>query len=86
MALGDDPRGGIDKIAAASAEHMSPHDVQVMREIILKYATNAKDYDGFPTNDKLIENYNGRIAAEDIITSWTVLSEGALNKFMDDHY
>ena len=43
MQLGSDPRGGIDKIAAASLKHYSKSDDAEIKKIVGNYMTGVKD-------------------------------------------
>ena len=39
-----------------------------------------------PDGSKIIERWNGQLAAEEAIKGWNNISEPALNKFMSDYF
>ena len=87
MQLGNDPHGGLDKIAAGCAAHMTEADNDELRRIIGNYMTGAKNLvNDMPNGDKWLEKYHASLAAEDAIRGWVELSEGAMEKFMKDNF
>ena len=42
--------------------------------------------DGMPNGSKVLEKWNGQLAAEEALKTWNELSEPALEKFMKDHF
>jgi len=63
MALGDDPKGGIDLISAASARHGTDEDNKTIKRIFMGYSTGAKNDEGLPNGEKIIEKWNAQLAA-----------------------
>jgi hypothetical protein len=86
MQLGDDPKGGIDKIAFASLKKYSRADDAEIKKIVGEYMTGAKDSNGIPNGDQWLQEYHATLAARDLIGQWTEVSEGALDKFMEDGF
>ena len=58
MALGDDPRGGLDKISAASAAHNSDDDNRRLKALFDEYTTGAKGSNGLPNGERMVEKWN----------------------------
>jgi hypothetical protein len=85
MTLNGDPRGGIDNIYAASIKHSSPDDAQYLKDTFESYTTGAKS-EGIPNGQHILTKWNAQLAGEEILRSWVSLSEGALQKFMADHF
>lgn len=86
MALDNDPMGGIDKISAAVAQHMGQGDNIDLKRIFENYMTGAKGADGTPNGERWLEESHARLASEEAIRGWVELSEGAVEKFMDDFF
>jgi len=86
MTLGNDPMGGIDKISAANAMHNSDADNKQLAELFEHYSTGAKGANGLPNGERWIEKWQASLAAEEIIRSWATVSEGAVEKFVKDHF
>lgn len=86
MQLGDDPKGGIDKIAVAALKHDSRADDSELRKIVGNYMTGAKDENGIPNGEQWLQEVNANFAARDLIDSWAQVSSGALDKFMKDNF
>lgn len=86
MQLGDDPKGGIDKIAAASLKKYSRADDAEIKKIVGEYMTGAKDENGIPNGEQWLQEYHATLAARDLIGQWTEVSEGAMDKFMKDSF
>jgi len=70
MAIGDDPRGGIDKIAVASLKHIKDEDTKFIKEVVEGYLTGGKGPNGLPNGDKILERAQAQLAAEEIIHTW----------------
>jgi len=64
MSLGTDPRGGLDKISAACAAHMTDNDNSILSKIFDSFTTGAKGSDGLPNGDRWIEKYHAELASE----------------------
>lgn len=59
MQLGDDPKGGIEKIAIAATEKYSRGDDAEIKKIVFEYETGAKDENGIPNGEKWLQKYHG---------------------------
>lgn len=86
MKIGDDPKGGIDRISAAQISHNSEQDNEHLRKIFRKYATTVRESDGAPSGEKKLEKWGAMLASEEAIRGWNELSEPALEKFMKDNF
>ena len=86
MALGDDPRGGLDKISAASAAHNSDDDNRRLKALFDEYTTGAKGSNGLPNGERMVEKWNAQLASREALSLWVELSEGAKDKFMVDNF
>jgi hypothetical protein len=78
MTLNGDPRGGIDNIYAASIRHSTPDDDRFMSEVFETYYTGAKGPDGVPNGNRILTKWNAQLASEEILRSWSSVSEGAV--------
>jgi len=87
MALGDDPRGGIDKISAASIKHSNPEDDRYLEKLFDGYSSAGKTPEGLPSSeDRVLNKWNTQLASEDVMRQWVELSDGAMEKFMKDNF
>jgi hypothetical protein len=86
MGLPGDPRGGLDKISAALAAHNSESDNRKLKEILESYTTGAKGPDGTPNRERWLEKWNAQLAAKECLGLWATLSDGAVEKFMDQNF
>lgn len=87
MALGDDPKGGIDKISAGSYAHNKDDDNKDLKTLFESYSSAAKGDDGLPdAEDRIVTQWQARLAAEESIKNWNELSEAALEKFMTNNF
>jgi len=48
--------------------------------------TGVKDENGIPNGDQWLEEYHASLAARDLIQSWTTVSDGALENFMNSFF
>lgn len=55
MALGDDPRGGIDQIASASLGHNKDEDTKFIKQVVDGFTTGGKGQDGLPNQERILE-------------------------------
>ena len=86
MALGNDPDGGINTIAASAAMHQTDDDRRWLEGVFDRYSTGAKGTDGTPNGDRWLEKYHASLACEEIIRTWATVSDGAVEKFVKDHF
>jgi hypothetical protein len=85
MAIGDDPRGGIDKIALASLKHNKDEDTKFIKTTVDTFLTGNKGPNGLPNGEKILERAQAQLAAEEIIHSWVSapgVSEAGMELFM----
>jgi len=54
MALGDDPRGGIDKISASSYAHNTDEDNKELKQLFENYSSADKGEDGLPDSENRV--------------------------------
>lgn len=86
MAIGDDPRGGIDKIATASLKHNKDEDTKFIKTTVETFLTGGKAPNGLPNGVKILERPQAQLAAEEIIHTWVPapgVSDAALDDFMN---
>ena len=86
MRLGNDPRGGIDNIAASQVNHRKTQDDTKIRETFDSFSTGAKGSDGTPNGERHVEKWNAKRASEEVIRLWTAVSDGAVEKFLADNF
>ena len=86
MALGDDPRGGIDKISATSLARKSFEDNKFLEELMEGYSLGGKGPDGIPNGERILTRSQAMLGSEDAIRSWNDISDSAMEKFMNDFF
>lgn len=86
MQLNGDPSGGINTIALASLKRDQPEDNKEISELAYDYMTGAKDSTGIPNGQLWLQEYHANLAARNLISQWTQISEGALDKFMNNNF
>jgi hypothetical protein len=87
MALGDDPKGGIDKISASSYAHNTDDDNKELKQLFENYSSADKGEDGLPDSEnRIINKWQGQLAAEEAVKNWNKLSDGAMDKFMKTNF
>jgi len=85
MTVGDDPRGGIDKIATASLKHNKDEDTKFIKTTVETFTTGNKGPSGLPNGERILERAQAQLAAEEIIHTWVSapgISEPAMELFM----
>ena len=85
MSLGQDPKGGIDSIAASNTKHNQFADDKYIKQIFDGYTTGDKDQNGAPNGGRILTKWNAQLAAEEVINNWNELSPGAVEKFFKDN-
>lgn len=87
MALGEDPNGGIDKISASSYAHNTDEDNKDLKQLFEGYSSADRGEGGLPDSEnRIINKWQGQLAAEEAVKNWNTLSEGAMDKFMKDNF
>jgi len=51
-----------------------------------KYSTGEIGANGTPTGGKWLEKYHASLACQEVIEHWATVSEGAVEKFIHDHF
>lgn len=85
MTVGDDPRGGIDKIAVASLKHNKDEDTKFIKTTVETFTTGGHGPNGLPNGERILERAQAQLAAEEIIHAWVPapgVSEAAMELFM----
>lgn len=58
MSLAQDPKGGIDSIAASNSKHNQYADDKYIKEIFDGFTTGDKDQYGAPNGGKILTKWN----------------------------
>ena len=65
-----DRTGGIGKIYAASIKHSSVEDNKEVKDLLDKYSSAGKGFDGLLNQERILTRWSAQLAAEDLIRTW----------------
>lgn len=82
MTIGNDSKGGINKIAYNSFARPNYEDNKYISDVFEKYSTPARNPDGSVKLDRNVSKWNSELAADEILSNWNNLSEPALKLFL----
>lgn len=91
MALGSDLTGGINKISESALAHDTDDDNKALKKLFEGYSSVKRSPNGLfgqtpDGGDRILTKTNAQLASEDAIKNWNELSEGALEKFMNNFF
>lgn len=84
--LPGDPTGGIGTISAASIRHSKDEDKQYLKNLLDGYSTGGKGPDGMPDGERVLDKYQMRLASEEVMNTWTTVSDAAVKQFEKDNF
>lgn len=76
-----DSTGGISTIYAASIRHSKDEDTQYLKNLLEGYSTGGKGPDGMPNGERILNKYQMQLASEEVIGSWTTVTDAAMKLF-----
>jgi hypothetical protein len=57
-----------------------------LEQVFDRYSTGEIGVNGAPTGERWLEKYHASLACEEIIHKWATVSDGAVEKFIHDHF
>lgn len=57
-----------------------------MKNLLEGYSTGGKGPDGMPNGERILDKWQMQLASEEVINTWTTVSDAAMKQFVKDNF